>query len=320
MSQLWIDRRYTGHHGISRYASEVLGRLTTTGITLPVESSPTSPRGMIDSGWSVPQGDDLIYSPGFGTGRSTARQLLTIHDLIHLRGKGMKAAAQRLYYEKAVKPAIQKCGHVLTVSRTSADALADWLDDDTVQIHNLGNGCSDSFTTEGPTRQSDPPYLLYVGNSKPHKNAEVLFRALRLLDEFELIVVSSDRAEFTRFALENGVIDRVTVLSGVDDERLASYYRGAIALLFPSLIEGFGLPALESIRCGTPVIFFAGCESVAEIVGDCGLAVQDHSSATEFAASIRVANNISWSRDRSWPQFDWSKVAAGVDSVLTQVK
>ena len=72
-----------------------------------------------------------------------------------------------------------------------------------------------------------------------------------------------------------GVSDRTYYIDGASDEELASWYRGAEATIVPSKLEGFGLPALESLSSGTPVIYWAGCRSVAEICGTDGLAVED---------------------------------------------
>lgn len=112
---LYVDERYTGHHGIARYATEVLSRLQLDWERLPVGGNPTSPRAVLDRGWRVPHSEDLIYSPGFGSGFSWARQILTIHDLIHFHGKGSRARAQRAYYERVVRLAIRRAGHVFTL-------------------------------------------------------------------------------------------------------------------------------------------------------------------------------------------------------------
>lgn len=305
---IYVDRRYTGKHGIARYATEVLSRLDGRVETLPVVKSPTSPAAVLERGWRVPGRDDLIYSPGFGSGWTRARALLTVHDLIHIQGPsfGSRAIAHRIYYEQAVRPAIRRARAVFTVSETSASAIRDWLRDDTVEVVVTGNGCSDAFTTVGPSYQHPRPYLLYVGNAKPHKNPAAALGALRELPDFDIIVVSRDRAAFEQLAARADVTERMIVLCDVDDPKLASLYRGAQALIFPSKQEGFGLPVLESLSCGTPAVIARTCASAVEIAGE-GPHVGDGSVA-DYVAAISAVAGAGAVLDRP-SRYDWRNVA-----------
>lgn len=313
---VYVDTRYVGHHGIARYAAEVTSRLRTPFEALPVNSSPTSLRSLLDRGWRLPGPADLVYSPGFGTGSSRARQLLTVHDLIHLQepAAGAKALAHRMYYEYRVKPAIKRAGMVLTVSTTSADAITEWLADDSVKVIVTGNGCSPAFTPHGSAYDHSRPYVLWVGNVKRHKNPQVVMNALSRLSEFDLIAVTSDGQALRRMAIEAGVNDRMLVVADVSDHELATYYRGATALLLPSVLEGFGLPALEARSCGTPTVYFAGCASVAEIVGQPEFAVSDAQDGQAFAeAVVRAAATVV----RPLPAgYGWESVSDVVDAAI----
>lgn len=319
---VYVDYRYRGHHGIARYASEVLSRLEPSYRALPVSGDPTSSVSLLDRGWRVPTRDDLIYSPGFGTGRSRARQLLTIHDLIHFEGprRSAKAIAHRLYYEYAVKPAILRTGHVLTVSSTSARAIRSWLGD-AATVHVSGNACSSAFAPSGPRHHEPTPYVVYVGNLKAHKNPEVLFRALNLLPDVALVAVTRDVERVDILARTHRVESRARVESDVTDERLAELYRGALALVIPSVIEGFGLPVVEALRCHIPVIHYVGCASISEIC-----------AGTQFAFSApdayeEVARAIIEVRDGAAPfeapsrlgSYDWQHVADRVRDVIQVV-
>ena len=104
---------------------------------------------------------------------------------------------------------------------------------------------------------------------------------MRMIPDADLALVTSDREAVKNLAEKHGVADRVFAISNVADLELAALYRGARAILQPSLIEGFGLPALESALCGTPVIFFQGCESVREICAGGGNGVTNATSAGE---------------------------------------
>lgn len=314
---VYVDQRYVGRHGIARYAQEVLGRLDLPVQSLPVGKEPTSPAAVTERGWRIPRADDLIYSPGFGAGWAKAPVFLTVHDLIHLQvgAGGAKAVAHRLYYERVVKPTIKRAGHVFTVSETSAEAIRQWLDDEGVEIHNTGNGCSEAFTTQGPAHRRERPYVLAVSNVKPHKNPRAIVETMRHLPDLDLVIVTGDVADFRALAQEAGVVDRTSVISGLDDRRLASYYRGAVAVLFPSLLEGFGLPALESVACGTPVVHFAGCRAVAEIVdAEC---LSSPNRPEEYAARIQTLSEGRLPAIRQVTR-SWDSVAGVVADVLRQ--
>ncbi|WP_298944460.1 glycosyltransferase [uncultured Microbacterium sp.] len=208
--------------------------------------------------------------------------------MIHLESASKKYQG---YYSAILKPAIKKAGLVFTVSETSRNAIHEWLADDSVEVVVATNGCSDEFS---PARRRDAEqgYLLFVGNTKPHKNLTTLLKALALLRDVKLVAVTPNVDLVRRAAAALGVSDRVRVLSDVDDRDLAELYANAGATVVPSLIEGFGLPALESICSGTPVVYWRGCESVAEIVGRMGIACDAASSAEEWSDALsRVLAN-----------------------------
>lgn len=313
---IFVDRRYAGNHGIARYAREVVTRLHIPTEELPVSGNPTSARSYVARGWRVPGLGDLIYSPGFGTGRSNAHQLLTIHDLIHLThpDNGAKAAAHRLYYERLVKPAIKRAGHVLTVSETSAIAIRDWLGDEDIQIHNAGNGCSDVFSASGPRRVAPRPYALLVSNAKAHKNPRAAIRAMALLPEYDLVAVTSDADAIRQMATEAGIVARLTVLSGINDEELASYYRGAACLIFPSILEGYGLPVAEAAACGTPIVYNGVCEAVKRLVEGSPGCYESDGSAESFADLVRKAQHTD-ARPRKLAD-SWDSVANATESAI----
>jgi glycosyltransferase involved in cell wall biosynthesis len=230
----------------------------------------------------------------------------------------------RLYYERVVKPVARRSKHVITVSATSANSIRTWLDDDGINVHDCGNGCSEAFTLEGPVYETQTPYFLFVGNLKPHKRPRLAMEILKNVPEVDLKMVVRDGDGARAMAESLGVDDRVTIHSGLTDDELASLYRGSLALLFTSEWEGFGLPIVESIRCGTPVICDSSCDSAAELAGHdpSSLVMPTGSSAKDWADGARLVlselrradASDAWLASHSWPA-----VAARVDDVLTQV-
>lgn len=317
MTALRVDDRYRGAHGIGRYASEVLPRLRPAWQSLGLSGNPHSPFDAFQRLSSLAD-DSLVYSPGYGALVRAPRQILTVHDLIHLRMPWPGRAKFEAYYRGPVRRTVRKAGVVLTVSQTSARAIRDWVRDDSVEVIDAGNGCSDAFRVDGPADASADPYVVFVGNVRRHKNLDVVLRALVLATGVRLraVVPQSEIPDAAAQAAALGVESRVELLHGIDDARLAALYRGAAATVMPSTIEGFGLPALESVACGVPVIFWRGCEAVAEIVGDRGWALESWQDAEEWADALTATAT---SRRRVAPPadaHDWDRTAGIISGVL----
>lgn len=316
---VYVDSRWTGQHGIGRYANEVLSRLSVGWTPLPIDGDPAGPSGMM-RGIPAQARAGLVYSPGYNVVLRARRQVVTVHDLIHLRDGA--ALRYRAYYEGVLRPRIRRDGTVITVSETSRAAIAGWLRDDRVRIVNAGNGCSAAFRPDGPHAAAEEPYVLYVGNLRAHKNVDVLLDALAVCRGARLRMVvprsESDDARGRIAARDLG--PRVEVLCALDDDDLARQYRGAAATVLPTVYEGFGLPALESIRCGTPVVHWSGCEAVSETVGSRGIAV---SSATDAAVwSDAIASMIASPQRVAAPlddEFSWDRTASIVSGVLSEL-
>ncbi|GAA3906671.1 glycosyltransferase family 4 protein [Microbacterium invictum] len=317
MTDLYVDDRYRGAHGIGRYAREVLSRLRPQWRPLDLDGSPHSP---LDAFRPLPAlgAESLVYSPGYGALVRAPRQVLTIHDLIQLRSPWPGRAKFAAYYAGPVRHTVRKAGVVLTVSETSAREIREWLRDDAVRVVNAGNGCSAAFHPEGPSEHAADPYVVFVGNTRRHKNLDVVLQALALAPDVRLRAVVPEREveDAAVRAAARGVADRVDWLHGIDDARLAALYRGAAATVMPSTLEGFGLPALESIACGVPVIFWRGCESVAEIVGDRGWALGSAMDAGEWAAALTEADAAPRRVEPPHGVYDWDRTAGVVSGVL----
>ncbi|WP_221583756.1 glycosyltransferase family 1 protein [Microbacterium sp. G2-8] len=313
---IWIDTRWQGRHGIGRYAREVTERLTVPWHPLALDGSPASP---ISALARVPKG--LIYSPGYNGFLRAQRQVLTVHDLIHLETPWPERAKYVAYYNAVVKPIVKRSGVVLTVSETSRDAIRDWLGDDRVEVVNAGLGSSPAFRSNVAPADASDPYLMYVGNLRAHKNLGVVLDALRFVPEARLrmLIPSAEHDEARGQFAERGISDRIELLSGLSDGELAAQYRGAAATVMPSKIEGFGLPPLESLMTGTPVIFWRGCTAVAETVGDRGWAIDRADEAEGWAQAIREALSSPVRVGPPTRAYDWDATAGMIDTVLRQV-
>ncbi|EZP29040.1 glycosyltransferase [Microbacterium oleivorans] len=315
---IWADARWAGRHGIGRYATEVLARLGDTVRSLPFSGKPADAR---DAFRALGKYDDadLIYSPGYAGFISRAPQLLTLHDLIHLEVGGPQGVKYVAYYNAIIRPIIRRSKAVLTVSETSAHAIREWLGDDTVDVINAGNACSPAFKPPTETTASRE-HILYVGNMRAHKNPGVAMSILREDEDLRLRMVlpARERSEAILMADRMGVGSRVSVISGLEDQELAREYHSAIATVMPSSLEGFGLPALESVCSGTPVVYWQGCAAIAEAAKGAGIPINELHDPAEWAKNIRaVRDNATPARPTERPS--WDDVAKRVSTTVREV-
>lgn len=318
---LIVDNRWRGKHGIGRFAIEVVERLQVPWRPLGGGLSPTAPRDILNMNRLLLKPEDIIYSPGFNAGITRATQLLNIHDLIHLQIESERTRAKTLFYNLVVRRAVIRAGVVMTDSRASASAIARWIGSHEVQIVVVGCGRSKYFVPQGDRVDFDCPTFVYVGNLKPHKNVNVLLEAFALRPSYHLTIVTGD-AELAASKVEvMGLGARVSIRTRISDKELAAIYRGATGALQPSLLEGFGLPALEAMSCGTRVAYWSGCESVSEICAGTGVAVHVSTNAVEWGlaldALILMEEDGPLSMPSAWEeQYDWDTVAAKTQQVL----
>jgi len=321
---LLCDARWVGPHGIGRFAGEVLRRLPEH---RQLAGGP-KPLSAADPFWIACQlaalRPSVYFSPGFNSPPlASIPFVFTIHDLIHIQMPAETTPAKRLYYRLIVRPACRRAFRVLTVSEYSRAQILRWSGLPRERVINVGNGVGPPFEPEGPRRRPGFPYVLYVGNSRPHKGLFNLLLAFRGIQYPDLRLVLAGRLSdsATRWVDSLGIRRRTEIVSSPADQELACYYRGALLLVVPSLVEGFGLPALEGMACGTPVIA-SYAAALPEVVGDSGALIDP----SDVDAMRREMESVLGSPERQAAmrsrgieraqQFTWDKVAAKVAAVL----
>ncbi len=276
MLEILYDVRWMGNHGIGRFAAE-LGRLLPILKPLQATGRPWHPFDPVRLGaalWVKRPG--LFFSPGYNAPLGgPCPFVFTLHDLNHLCVPENSNSAKRAYYKYLVRPACHKAAFVLTGSEYSRNEVKEWAGVKDERVIAVGYGVGLPFTPSGGRFNAGYPYLLYVGNRKPHKNLARLLRAYAIsgvATNIRLLLTGTQDAEISSQIESCGLGGKVSFVGCPADADLADLYRGSLGSVFPSLYEGFGLPPLEAMACGVPVLTSNVC-SLPEVVGDAAVLV-----------------------------------------------
>jgi glycosyltransferase involved in cell wall biosynthesis len=205
--------------------------------------------------------------------------VLTVHDLAVLRFPDAFNRWTRTYSRIAVPAAVRAARALIAVSEFTKRELVELLQVPPDRIRVIPNAPGEAFTPDGEAAPGD--YVLAVGTIEPRKNLPALAEAARRA-ELELRVVGP--RGWGRVELDGA---GVRWLGEVPDAELAALYRGALCVAYPSLYEGFGLPVLEAMACGVPVVTSAG--SAPEEVAAGAAVLVDPRDPEAIAAGIEQA-------------------------------
>ncbi|QDS91251.1 D-inositol 3-phosphate glycosyltransferase [Rosistilla ulvae] len=314
--EIIYDSRWISPTGIGRFATELDDRVAC--LNRPsIGGSPTSPMDCLRLAWLMRKKKSPLFSPGFNVPLSwpmfaNRPFVFTIHDLIYVNYPAEASLAKRLYCQHVIRPAARRAYKVLTVSEFSKAEIVAWAGIEPSQVEVVYNGVGSAFTADGPRQQLDSRYLLYVGNQRPHKNVGGLLKAFAQIcstTDVDLALTGKATSETDDTMRQLGITDRVHFLGKLSDDELAAAYRGAEATVLASEYEGFGLPVIESMACGTPVVC-SNVTSLPEVAGDAAVlvdtdpesiangmrrALEDDSLRRELIpAGLQRASDFSW--------------------------
>lgn len=286
---------------------------------------------------------DVFHAPHYVVSPLTpGPYVVTIHDCIHLRFPQYLPNRAALHYARAMmRIAARRAARVLTVSQASKDDILHYLKVPPDKVEVIYNALDERLaivpTPDDVARvrerfQLTSPFVLYTGNIKPHKNIDRLIEAFSILrrsgiDDVKLLIIGDDISKYPnlrrlvhRFQLHQ----QVRFLGFVPEETLAVLYRLASLFVFPSLYEGFGLPPLEAMAAGVPVVT-SNVSSLPEVVGDAALLIDPMDAGAIADAMGRVlgdprlsAELVRRGRERI-KAFSWERSVARIRQVYAEV-
>ncbi|MDP8922648.1 MAG: glycosyltransferase family 4 protein [Chloroflexota bacterium] len=287
---------------------------------------------------------DIFHSPDFVLPPvHRARTILTVHDLAFLLYPECADAALRAYLENTVPDSARRADFIVADSDNTRRDVISLLGIDPERVAVVPGGVDPSFhPVDDPSRQralrarlglgADTPYILFVGVIEPRKNLVGLFEAFAILKSrrslpHKLVVVgrkgwlweeTMERAATSPFRQD------IVFPGFIPDGELATLYTAAETFVFPSHYEGFGLPVLEAMACGAPVVS-SRASSLPEVVGDAGMQVDPGDPEGLAAALELLALNAELRADlrrrglERAGQFTWTAAARSLLDVYERV-
>lgn len=268
-----------------------------------------------------------------------AESVVTIHDLGYLAFPEAHTARRRIELHLTTRWSLRAARRVIAISQATKDDLVRHYGADPARIRVVHHGLSAGFRPAEPERIAeaqarygiDQPYLLYVGTIQPRKNLARLIEGFAAagagVGPRTLLVIAGRRgwlsAPIERRAAELGVEDRVRFVGYVPDDDLPALLSGALAFVFPSLYEGFGMPVLEAMACGAPVLA-SRSSALPEVAGDAALLVDPLDPAAIAAGLARLASDADLRADlrarglARAAAFTWERCAAETLGVLLE--
>ncbi|HKL51653.1 MAG TPA: glycosyltransferase family 1 protein [Wenzhouxiangellaceae bacterium] len=326
--------------GVGRYLSEVLA--AWPGAT-PMRLDPPrwASQGLKGHGWEqlvLPArvGRNLLWSPVHSGPLAVRNQVVTVHDLVPLDHPEWLNRGFARWYGFMLPRLVRRARHVIAISEFTRRRLVETTglaEDDVTVIH---NGVGTRFRPPATAARramreslglADNRYLLSVGTLEPRKNLPGLLHAWRqalprLPGDLELVIAGAPgRASVFADARLDDLPPRVRLVGRVDDDMLPSLYAEAEWFVYLSLYEGFGLPPLEALACGTPVIV-SDIPVFREVTADASIAVDPQATGAVADALVQAVED-SASRKilaerglRQAEKFDWRETARRTREVL----
>ncbi len=249
---------------------------------------------------------------------------MTIHDLIPITYPEGYGFLKSIYYKRILKLCIKRAERIITVSKSTATDI-ERIFGEMEKVEIIYNGVSEGFSPVKCEKDEktlnelsiSKPYIIFLGNERPHKNFLNTARAFEILtNKFpHLKLVSAGITEEEAIRIVGKKIDKIICTGYIGDEKISVLLRNAELAVMPSFYEGFCLPVLEAMACGCPVIT-SNRSSLPEVVGSAGLMINPH-NPSEIAEAISLLlvdhqkrNELREKGLERVGEFSWEKTAS----------
>ena len=269
--------------------------------------------------------------------------VITIHDLKYIIAPSFFpefSISKKLYMSLSIRSSVKRARKVIVVSESTKEDLMRLFGVPAPKISvvplAVGKRFAVSLNKEEikiklKKKGIHGKYFLFVGERRPHKNIVRLIEAFKIFkdrnsEKYQLVIVGKRYSNYTvpeqkikELDLESNVI----MVGYVPDEELPLYYQGAEMLVFPSMYEGFGIPILEAMACGIPVIT-SNISSMPEVAGNAAVLVNPYETNEIAAAMQRICSNRDLRKDliakgsKNVKRFSWEKTAEKTLSVYEE--
>jgi len=281
--------------------------------------------------WSIPrvlnrEKATVFFSPdGYNSLRSTIPSLITVHDLNFEHNPKDLPRILGFYLRTFFPKFVRKANHVLTVSQFSKDDIVQKYPCQEEKITAIHNGASEAYL---PVENSEKtqisneicegrPFFLFVGSLHPRKNVRRLLRAYAKLQDpkADLVIVGSAMWKSNDYSIPSSHVDRIHFLGYLNQQRLARIMASAMALAYVPYFEGFGIPLVEAMRCGTPILC-SNTTCLPEVAGDAAIYCNPFDETEIHDGLLRLQNDANLREELSQKglnrsqQFSWDTSAA----------
>ena len=343
MNKLQVNTRFLAHEltGVQRYTVEILDRIGNRFDQVAPHSSTEGIKGHSWEQFVLPWklDDCLFWNPTCPGPLAVTNQVVTVHDLSPLEHSEWFDWKYALWNRLLIPILLRRVRHIITVSSYTKQRVRELIGVPEEKITVVYNGVDERFTPASLERVANMreelglpsgPYVLSLSALQPRKNLERLISAWThicdQLGEGVSLVLAGGAGRptiFHNFSLEDVPSD-IFFPGYVNDDLLPALYTGADAFLYPSLYEGFGLPILEAMACGTPVVT-SNITSLPEVAGDAALLVNPY-EVCSIANGIQRIVDDSELRDKLRKKglerarrFTWERTAEETWQVLKSV-